>query len=400
MAAVSKFNRILLLIGIFFIAANLRAPITGLAPVLDLIIDHFTLTATQAGMLTTLPLIAFAVASPLASAMANRIGLELSLFIALVLITLGVSSRWIDSSQWLFIGTATIGVGIAIGNVLLPSVVKRDFPLKVAALTSAYVLAMGIFSGAYSAITLPLSEYKGMGWQAAIAGFSIFSIVSVLLWIPQLRLRARSASEAVTGGSAKVWNSSLAWQITILLGFNSFFVYIMIGWLPSILSDVGYNPAESGVMYGAFQAASAIPGVVLIPLLSRLRDQRVLTASFAIVASSGSLGLLILPEFAMLWSIVLGFFSGSVFILGLSFISLRTNNTQQATSLSGMVQSIGYSLAALGPILAGFMHTHFMNWHAVLLMCASASIVCAVVGLFCGRNITIDDMRAQKQLAI
>ena len=151
-------RNLLLVLGIFLIAASLRAPITGIAPVLEQIIDQFKLNASQAGMLTTLPLIAFAIASPMAASLAKKCGLEVSLFIALVLIGIGVVSRVIDSATVLFIGTAVIGVGIAIGNVLLPSLIKRDFPHKVAVMTSSYVLAMGIFGGSYSALIIPLAE--------------------------------------------------------------------------------------------------------------------------------------------------------------------------------------------------------------------------------------------------
>ena len=131
----STFSAAILILGILLIAANLRSPVTGIGPVLDQVIDSLSLTAPQAGMLTTLPLLAFALASPLATALAKKQGLERSMFVALLLIGLGLCSRLIDSAALLYVGTAVIGVGIAIGNVLLPSLVKRDFPHKVAVMT-------------------------------------------------------------------------------------------------------------------------------------------------------------------------------------------------------------------------------------------------------------------------
>src|SRR5690554_5886712 len=139
-------SRVLLVVGLVLIVTNLRAPISALGPVLESIIDQFALSPTQAGMLTTLPLLAFAMGSPLATSLAKRVGVEMSLFIALILIAAGVSSRLIDSSTGLFIGTAVINIGIAIGNVLLPAVIKRDFPTQLAVMTSTYVLVMGIRS--------------------------------------------------------------------------------------------------------------------------------------------------------------------------------------------------------------------------------------------------------------
>lgn len=384
------FSTAILILGIIFIAANLRAPVTGLAPVLEQIILTFNLSPSQAGMLTTLPLIAFALASPMAASLAKKQGLEISLFIALILIGLGLASRLIDSMPMLYLGTAVIGIGIAIGNVLLPSLIKRDFPHKVAVMTSTYVLAMGIFGGSYAALIIPLAEYKSIGWQLALACYGLLTLVSIVIWLPQLKLHTKPTKDLLASvNTNKVWHEALAWQITLLLGLNSFFTYIMISWLPSILIEAGHTAQHAGALQGAFQVASATPGIILIPLLAKLKDQRILTSLLALVAAFCSLGLLFLPEFAAMWAITLGFCSGACFILGLSFISLRTHDTRQATSLSGMAQCLGYLLAASGPIIAGSLHSYFGNWTTTLWLCAFASALCAVFGYLGGRNITM-----------
>ncbi|WP_105180181.1 MFS transporter [Pseudoalteromonas sp. T1lg21] len=383
-------RNLLLVLGIFLIAASLRAPITGIAPVLEQIIEQFKLNASQAGMLTTLPLIAFAIASPMAASLAKKCGLEVSLFIALVLIGIGVVSRVIDSATVLFIGTAVIGVGIAIGNVLLPSLIKRDFPHKVAVMTSSYVLAMGIFGGSYSALIIPLAEYKDLGWQLALASYALLVVLAIVVWLPQLKQHTMPKQASVSNSTqSKIWHSTLAWQITLLLGFNSFFTYIMLGWLPSILIEGGHSAQHAGALQGAFQVASALPGIVLIPLLAKLKDQRILTLSLALLGALCSVGLLIAPSFAMLWSVTLGFCSGACFILGLSFVSLRTHDSMQAAALSGMAQCIGYLLAATGPIIAGALHSYFNNWAGALWLCIASSLLCALFGYLSGRNITI-----------
>ena len=380
-------RNLLLVLGIFLIAASLRAPITGIAPVLE----QFQLNASQAGMLTTLPLIAFAIASPMAASLAKKCGLEISLFIALVLIGIGVVSRVIDSATVLFIGTAVIGVGIAIGNVLLPSLIKRDFPHKVAVMTSSYVLAMGIFGGSYSALIIPLAEYKEIGWQLALASYALLVVLAIMVWLPQLKQHTMPKQAYVSNNTQnKIWHSALAWQITLLLGFNSFFTYIMLGWLPSILIEGGHSAQHAGALQGAFQVASALPGIVLIPLLAKLKDQRILTLSLALLGALCSAGLLVAPSFAMLWSVTLGFCSGACFILGLSFVSLRTHDSMQAAALSGMAQCIGYLLAATGPIIAGALHSYFNNWAGALWLCIASSLLCALFGYLSGRNITID----------
>lgn len=386
----TAFSSIILILGVFFIATNLRAPVTGIAPVLEGIIASFNLSPSQAGMLTTLPLLAFALASPLANLLAKKLGLEITLFIALILIGAGLASRLITSAPLLYFGTAIIGVGIAIGNVLLPSLIKRDFPHKVAVMTSAYVLAMAIFGGGYAAIVFPLSEYQQMGWQIALASYGLLTLLSIFIWLPQLKYHTMPVKTFTENQKqTNVWRQPLAWQITLLLGLNSFFTYIMVAWLPSMLIESGVSAVKAGAMQGAFQAASAVPGIVLIPLLARLKDQRLLTASLALAGAFCSFGLLFMPELALFWSVTLGFCSGACFILGLSFVSLRTHDSRQAGSLSAMAQCIGYLIAATGPMLAGALHTYFDSWAPTLWLCATASLGCALFGYLGGRNITI-----------
>ena len=173
----------LLLAGTLLVAANLRVPATGLPPLLAQITAHFGLSTTAAGALTTLPLLAFALLSPFAAAIARRLGLERTLFCAMATIALGIGVR---SSGWewaLFLGTWVIGMGIAVGNVLLPSLVKRDFPDNAAAVTGAYVLAMGVVAALGSAAAVPLAD--AFGWQAALAGFVLVPLAAMAVWATQ-----------------------------------------------------------------------------------------------------------------------------------------------------------------------------------------------------------------------
>tara|TARA_R100001244_G_scaffold1671_3_gene2835 strand:+ start:16130 stop:17326 length:1197 start_codon:yes stop_codon:yes gene_type:complete len=386
----SRFAGILLVLGILLIAANLRATFTGIAPVLEQIINHFGLSASQAGFLTTLPLIAFAVVSPMAATLAKKQGLERTLFLALLFILAGVAARVINTSAMLFVGTAIIGVGIAIANVLLPSLIKRDFPAKVALMTSAYVLTMGVVSGGFSTLVFPLSQLNGLGWQLALGSSALITLASIIVWMSQLSKNTKPVSIAQhTDTSKSVWRNLLAWQITLLLGLNSFLNYIIITWLPSILTETGHSATQAGAYHGAFQIATALPGLILIPLLAKLKDQSALSFILAMLSALSALGLLYMPSFAFVWTLMLGFCSGACFILGLSFISLRTDDSQQAASLSGMSQSVGYLLAAIGPMLAGALHTTTGSWSAPLWLCAIAGVLCALCGLGSGKNTTL-----------
>ncbi|WP_417882852.1 MFS transporter [Vibrio rumoiensis] len=387
----TKKNRMMLLVvGVLLIAANLRAPVTGIAPMIELISNSFQLSATQAGLLTTLPLIAFALFAPPSAYLAKRFGVEYTIFFALVFIAVGLILRSLGGVSSLFLGTGFIGIGVSIGNVLLPIVVKRDFPMKVALMTSSYVLAMGIASALASAFSIPLANYHQIGWQWSLAALSVLSFVAMIVWLPQLANNQKPSAVTNTSvNSVNLWSNSLAWQVSFYLGCGSYFTYTMVAWLPSLLVQAGYSSAEAGVVHGVFQIGTALPGIFIIPLVAKLANQRMPAFGICFIAGVASVGLLMLPQFAYMWSFLLGLASGAWFILGLSFISFRTSSPLQATALSGMAQFLGYSLAAIGPMLAGYLHGLNNGWNEVIWMIVILCAVAGTIGLFAGRNTVI-----------
>ncbi|NUL35401.1 CynX/NimT family MFS transporter [Kosakonia sacchari] len=377
---------VLLIAGILMIATTLRVTFTGAAPLLDAIRAKYGLTTAQTGMLTTLPLLAFALISPLAAGVARRFGMERSLFAAMVLICLGIALRSLPSALLLFTGTAIIGCGIALGNVLLPGIIKRDFAQHVAKLTGAYSLTMGAAAALGSSVVVPLAQY-GAGWHGALLMLMIFPLLALLLWLPRLRHGAPAAlSSAGALHNRGIWRSWLAWQVTLFLGINSLIYYIVIGWLPSILIAQGFSDAQAGSVHGILQLATAMPGLLVPLVLHRLKDQRGIAVVVALLCAVGSLGLWLVPDHATLWTLVFGFGSGATMILGLTFIGLRASTAHQAAALSGMAQSVGYLLAACGPPLMGKIHDASGDWHLPLLACAVLSVVMAACGAFAGRD--------------
>ncbi|WP_269747774.1 MFS transporter [Achromobacter spanius] len=317
-----------LILGILCIAMALRAPVTGVPPLIGMIREQLGLTSTAAGMLITLPLLAFAVVSLFAAGLARRHGLERTLFGAMVLIAVGIVVRTQGAAWGLYGGTAIIGAGIAIGNVLLPSLVKRDFPQHVAGLTSAYVLTMSIVAGVASAIAIPLAGWStGLsvnGWHFSTLCLLVLPLASMLLWLPQLARHTPPASttaHAPHGG--RLWHSPLAWQVTLYLGINSFVFYVGVSWLPAILRDAGYSAERAGSLHGLLQLMSAGPALFLAPVVRRMKDQR--GAAFCSAASSfvAFVGLITAPGWATAWIVLLGLGTGGGIILGLAFVGPR-----------------------------------------------------------------------------
>ena len=338
------------------------------------------MTTAQTGLLTTLPLLAFGLVSPLAAGVARRFGIERSLLLAMVIICLGIGLRSLPSAAWLYIGTALIGCGIALGNVLLPGLIKRDFSGHVARMTGAYSITMGAAAAAGSAMVVPLA-LAGFGWRGALLLLMVFPLLALLLWLPQAR---RQATTPMTGSGAAhnrgIWRSALAWQVTLFLGINSLVYYVIVGWLPAILQSMGYSEAQAGSLHGLLQLATAAPGLAIPLVLHRLKDQR----GIAVLVVS-TLGLWLLPGQAVIWTLIFGFGSGATMILGLTFIGLRASSAHQAAALSGMAQTIGYLLAACGPPLIGKIHDAYGDWHIPLIIVALIAVVMALFGALAGR---------------
>ncbi|BCP53839.1 MFS transporter [Kaistia sp. 32K] len=382
---------VLLLVGVLLIAANLRAPITGVAPLLDAIRDAFSLGTAEAGILTTLPLLIFAGASPFCVLLAREYGLERSLFIALLLTAAGIIIRsW--GEQWtLFLGTGVIGLGIAIANVLLPSLVKRDFSHRIAVLTSTYALTAGVVASLASVAAVPIANLPGSGWNWALGAFLVFPLVAMLAWIPQLKGHSAPAAATPTpphGG--KVWHSPLAWQVTFFFGLNSLVYYVVVTWLPVMLTEAGYSPAAAGSLHGVSQLATAIPGLFLGAIVGRMKDQRAIAVGVAAVTALSLIGLMLKPGWGILWSALFGVGAGATFILGLAFISLRAANPRQAAALSAMAQSVGYLVAAGAPPAIGYLHDGSGSWTTPLLICTAVCVVMGLLGLGAGRAKQID----------
>jgi CP family cyanate transporter-like MFS transporter len=392
-----------LIAGILMIAMNLRAPFTSIAPLLERLQAALGFNATAAGLLMILPLLAFVVVSPWVPRLARHVGLERSVFLALLAIAAGIVLRVQGNTLALYVGIALIGAGIAVGNVLLPSLVKRSFPRHIALLTSCYVLTMGIMAAIASAVMVPLAQDSTDGWQFAMLIVVILPLMTMVMWWPQLSHRSlpAAAKEAEKGVSrpvrqAAVWRSPLAWQVTLFMGINSLLFYTVNSWLPSMLADNGFSAEKAGSLHGLLQLASALPGLILVPLMPRLKDQRLIAFATPCMSLAGFIGLWLMPEWALVWVLLLGAGSGASFILALSFMGLRARDAMQSASLSSMAQTLGYLLAAMGPPLIGALYDMQGNWQLALMVCAFLSVLMAGVGWLAGRDRQLPEASASE----
>ncbi|MGR6918677.1 CynX/NimT family MFS transporter [[Actinomadura] parvosata] len=365
-------GRALLVWGLLVVAANLRPSLTVVGPLLDRVQADLGLAPAVAGLLSTLPLLAFAAMSPVVPRLAARWRPERLLWWALVVLAIGIGVRWVPSAIGLFAGTVLIGAGIAVGNVLLPSLIKRDFPTRVGLLTSAYATVMGAVAAVASGVAVPISQAAAGGWPTAFGCWIALALVAVVLWLPQVRA-SRPAAEAIRRHRLP-WGSALAWAVTAFMGLQSLGFYVAVTWLPQVFQDSGVSAATAGWLLFLFQAVAVLTSLAAPAALRRAGDQRAVATLSSAVVLGGYLGLLVAPGWAWLWSVVLGLGGGACLVLALAFLSLRAQDATVAGTLSAMAQSVGYLVAAAGPVIFGLLHTVSSGWHAPLvLMCVAAA---------------------------
>jgi MFS transporter, CP family, cyanate transporter len=373
---------------VLFIAMALRAPMTVVGPLTEVIRASFDLGVTKVGLLTTLPLLAFAMISPFAAAL-NRFGLEKSLFGAMMLISVGVFLRSAGSPWDLYIGTCVIGCGVAIGNVLLPSLMKREFPDHIAPLTVMYAVMMGFSAACASVIAVPLAQESCFGWPLALAITAALPLLAAI-WLWKLNNWESSPNlQSNLGEGRGIRTSTVGWQVALFLGLNSFVYYVAIGWLPTILIEFRYSPEQAGSLHGLMQLAGILPAVFFIPARGRLHDHGKLAAAAALFSAIGFIGLLLLPNEAAFWVILFGSGTGAGMVLGMAFLGLRASSSHGVAVLSGMEQSVGYGLAAIGPPLIGALRETLASWTVPLFVCASVCVVTSILGILAGRLVTI-----------
>ncbi|MDQ0218656.1 CynX/NimT family MFS transporter [Peribacillus cavernae] len=382
-----KNNNILIVIGIILIAANMRPAITSVGPLIGDIRSDMSLTNGLAGLITTLPLIAFAISSPIIPKLSRQFGNEIILFLGLTTLVFGILIR---SASWvvtLFMGTFVIGIAIAIFNVLLPGLIKNKFPHKVGLLTGVYSTIMVLSAAVSSGLISPLNQQFSIGWRGILACQAIMAALAALLWLPQLRGFIKpSHSAGTTPQLGGLLLSPLAWQVTFFMGLQSFIFFVLVAWLPEILIDRGYSVSSAGWLL-SFMQFSGLPATFLVPIFSdMLKNQKVIVVVIVLLDIIGLVGLLSgSTKFIVLWIIFIGLSQGASISLALAFLGLRARNAQQAAELSGMSQSFGYILGALGPVSFGYIYDITQAWTIPLLLLIAVCVCLLVAGLGAGR---------------
>ena len=380
--AASRGRQLLLGLSVVLIAFNLRPVFSSLSVTLPEIMATSGLTPTAASFLTTLPVLCLGLFAPLAPWLGRRFGTERTLLGCMLLIVVGTLARGSGSLALLFVASAIAGIGIAVNNVLLPALFKRDFAHRAALMMGLYTMAVCGGAAGAAGLTVPLEHALGGGWPRALALWAVPAALVTLLWAPlALPLKPRASESGVTVRG--LWRDRLAWQVTLFMGLQSALAYIVMGWLAPILRERGLDAATAGYVVSVSVMTQVLTCLVMPSIAARCRNQVGIAVAVALFAVAALLACLLAPLAGVwVWAALLGIALGGAFALALTLIVLRSPDAHVAAQLSGIAQGGGYLLAACGPLLVGLLRGWTGSFHAsaYLIVLIGAVLVASALG--------------------
>ena len=389
----NKIKIILSLLGVVLIAANLRAPLTAVGPVLNEIRNALDLSLTAAGFLTTIPLFVFACFSILIPKLTKYYTIERILFCALLLLSLGLYTRISGTTTCLFIGSAIIGCAICIGNVLIPAFIKKDFPNATGVMTGIYAVAMNLTAALASGFSISIGKTTTYGWKGSLGIWMAVAIVALVVWSPLVfqKKEVKMVTLEPKPMSKSILQSKLAWQISLFMGLQSLMYYCLVAWLPIVLQEWGMANEDSGWIVSYIQMAM-LPVTFAGPIIAnKMANQKVLVM---LVSTAMALSILLLIVFKTgyiyLAALLFGMASGLAFSLSMMFFVLRTKQNETVAKISGMAQSIGYFLAAFGPPIYGKLYELNHDWNYSFYFMFGLLFLMLYVGIQAASNKFID----------
>ncbi|MGH3517812.1 MAG: MFS transporter [Haloechinothrix sp.] len=377
-----------MLSAVLLVAVNLRGPIAAVSPVLTDLQSALGIGGSTAALLTTLPVLCFAVAAPAVVAIAARTGAERAILLGLAGIAVGTVLRSVDGTAAVITGTVLIGVAITVGNVLVPVIIKRDFPARVGSVTGMYTAALAAGAALTAALTAPIAV--AAGWRNALASWGTLAVIAAIVWMVAFRGRTAPAKADPVTRSPGVWRSSIAWALALYLGAQSALYYSITAWLPTLLADdAGLSAGTGGSAMALYQLVGIVSTLVVPSWATRSRGQSGVALVVGIAWAGTLVGLLIAPGVWPLWSVTGGLAQGAGISLAFTLVILRARDLETVGSLSGMAQTVGYALGAGGPLLVGAVRDGTNSWTPPLVTLLALAGVLVATGAFAGRARTV-----------
>jgi len=391
----------LVLVGVVLFALNLRGPLVAISTVTTDLGTDLGMSSTAIGLLTSLPVLCFGLAAPGASSLIARTGVQRSVLLSLLGVLVGVLVRSLGGIPAALAGTVIMGLAITIGNVVIPVIIGRDFRGRVAAITGTYTATMNVGSMIALTVTGPLAET--FGWQLALAFNAVFPLLAATVWVPLAR---RGSPVTATIGSAPgqhppgpgataapvrrvpVLRRPTTWMLTIAFAGQAFAYYGLTAWLPTLLADEqGMSLGQAGAASSIFQVAALIGAFGTPFIINRFGGPIPAFLVNGALWATMPLGLLFAPDLWALWSALAGIAQGGGFVVIFTVVVMRATTQRESRQLSSIVQTGGYSVACLGPVIVGGLHDATGGWAASLLVVFAAICALTTLGSLAGRGV-------------
>jgi len=385
-------SRWLTLVGIVALAINLRPAVSSLGISLSEIQESLGFSSSTAGLLTTLPVLCFAAVGAATTIVTRRFGVHRTVLLAITLVGAGLLVRALTGSTLVFLLASVAGLsGIAVANVALPHLVKLHFPDRIPTIAALYSALL--MTGAFlpSVVTVPVDAAAGT-WRAGMLVWAAVAVVGIVPWLALARHEVR-ADLSVHGrvSAAMLLRSRLAWSLAAFCGLQSAMAYAQVGWPTQVYQDAGLSRQHASLMLGLL-ALIGIPLPLALPwLFARIHDHRLFVVVFSVASAAGFAGLWLAPaEQPWLWAVLMGI-GGCAFPYVLTMIGLRARTPDATAVLSGFVQSVGYLIAATGPLMAGLIYDATSSWDVPLAILTMLSVPMLITGLGFAREQYIED---------
>ena len=376
---------------IILLAANMRACYTGVGTIIDLIQAELHMNATVAGLITTIPILVFAVVCPVSAPFAAKYGLGKMIALGMALNAIGSALRALAGVAGLFAGTTILAIGVGIMNALMVGLIKLRFPAHTGLVTSCYTTTMALTSAVGMGINVPVAELVGWDWTLALYG--VFAALSLLVWLPQAgkKINHGNVGGGESGLMGRLVRSPKAWHLMLFMGTQAMLFYCLNAWVPSILRWKGMTAEEAAAAATVLQLVG-MPPTIFIPILAEKVNWRALILTFDICYIVGlAMFYFVGVDSAMIWVAIflIACGVGSGFSSCIFLYSKRTTTPAQASAVSGFSQSGGYVLAAVGPVLMGWLFDQSGSWNGGIVFCLVVAIAMTVFSFLSAKRSTI-----------
>ncbi|OSQ31570.1 MFS transporter [Thalassospira sp. MCCC 1A03138] len=354
------------LLALLLLAANMRGSIVAMGPLAEIVGVDLQLSGVQLGLLTTIPVLSFGVLSIFAPRLGQRFGLEATLLTMLLFIAVGQGLRATGSYGIMIVGTIILGSAIAVLNVLTPSLVRRSFPTRVALITALYTFTMSTGATVAAFAAIPIRNAADGDWRYSLGIWAVFAAFAFLLWLPMLRYRHKGPAP-VSVTQVSLWKNAEAWWLALFFGCQSLMFYTGTAWVAKVFIDSGISEGEAATLLTIFNVFG-IPSAFAAPLIySKIANKKLAMVILHVPLMIGIPGFVFATtELPYLWAFCMGLGQGAMISIALTLVGIRGADPQTSARLSGMCQSVGYLLAAIGPVLFGALHDLLGNWEAAL----------------------------------